>query len=145
MCFVDICQEVIRLAKNALVEDRRIWKAAGFGDGISIDLADHQWRDIAAAPRPEREKLRVYLESLSLENLAKLETVMYIGRGDDDDIHSMYRHLIGLFSDKKRVADDMIQKTPLGDYLEAGLRRAAEQDLDLDGSFWLVETAVELQ
>lgn len=138
MRFTALCRRVAELARAAGVEWERLRREAGFGDELAvIKVGDPRWAAILAAERPMEDVRRTFILSLSLEDIAKIEAVMYVGRGDSDDYHAMYRHLLGMFDSAVEVAGNMLDKVPFAEYLEAGLRKAEEQGLDLDGSLWL--------
>ena len=87
-----------------------------------------------AASRAERA-LVDYLTSLPADVFFKLRTLMYVGRGDSDDIIGPHAHLGDDPNDKDLAASSMVEKTPLPRYLRRGLEAAERASIDLD-SVW---------
>lgn len=84
-------------------------------------------------PRPPCEAaLRSALTALSSQELRKVEVLMYSGR-DRENVHDIQ---MSLLEDSHDVTVHVIMsKSPLVDYLEAGLMRAQSDNIDLDADF----------
>lgn len=81
-------------------------------------------------------KFKSYLSSLPEENLRKLETLMYFGRGDSDDIFDLHDHLkttSPTCEDVIRTIKEKIKTLP--DYLTNALKRARESGIDIEEPF----------
>jgi hypothetical protein len=76
--------------------------------------------------------LRESLERLSLDVLHKLEALMYSGR-DHCDVLEVFRELPK--EDKRATVESILGKSPLYEYLEAGLKIARARKLDLEADF----------
>jgi hypothetical protein len=79
----EVALEVIRLAEERDSEDTAA-ECDRDEDGASRSLSE-ALRELAAGPPPAARNLRDYLKSIRPDVLAKLRTLMYVGRGDGDD------------------------------------------------------------
>lgn len=91
---------------------------------VAADLAAHDGQRF-----PDDRKLRDYLAAQERSVLHKIQTVMYAGRDRDDPLV-----LHGMFSreDERALAAQIASKSPLAEYLLAGLRVVAREGLDLE-------------
>ncbi len=85
-------------------------------------------------PPPEEKKLRQFLDRLPEETVYKLALIMYLGRGDFDtsDLTAEYQALRENFDSPSAVIAEMMEKSPLVDYLTEGLAILANQGIDVD-------------
>jgi hypothetical protein len=85
-------------------------------------------------PPPEERTLEQFLGELPHGLLNKLILVMYLGRGDFgvEDLADVYDDLRQTLSDPKWAASQMMEKTPLADYLADGLAQLEEHGIDVD-------------
>jgi hypothetical protein len=83
---------------------------------------------------PEETDLRDFLNSLPHDQVYQLALIMYLGRGDFDtnDLPANYEALKTTFSDPKHAASQMMEKAPLADYLEDGIRELREHKIKVD-------------
>jgi hypothetical protein len=70
---------------------------------------------------PTYEELKTFLDSLNQDELAEIQALMWIGRGDydKDEWDDVVKEAMSL--DPKRTPDYLIGTPLLGDYLEEGL------------------------
>ena len=123
--------QVMAQAPDAVVKScRRIIEISRRWQG-EVDSAPDSW-DPADLFRigPIESELLDALHSLPPGHAVALQTIMYFGRGDDDDIRRLHAHLTRLEDDVEVAVGMMAEKTALPDYLEAGLTRMAEQGVD---------------
>lgn len=81
-------------------------------------------------------KLRSYLEGLPEDVLHKLETLVYFGRGDDDDIDALHVHIRSTSPAREDVTRTILAKiSALSMYLPCALSRAEELGIDLERPF----------
>ncbi len=86
----------------------------------------------ARNPLPCARTLTETLRALPERDLQKLKVLMYSGR-DDINVHSVRRTLPQTTHDVTVLV--ILEKAPAYLYLEAGLRRAKKDGVDLDGDF----------
>ena len=84
-----------------------------------------------------RKKLNDYLNTLSNEDLGKLETVMYFGRDPEDvhenDISDYHKQLHSPGFDKKNIIRNIGGITSsLGLYFSDAYKKAAQLSIDLE-------------
>lgn len=130
----DAATEAIPLAEERNVEDQGIDEQLGLRIG-------YEWGSDAAlkgrlALRPAGRALLDYLASLPADVLFKLRTLMYVGRGDSDDVIGLHADLGDDPVDVDAAVSSMIEKAPLPRYLQRGLEAAERRSVDLDGD-WL--------
>ena len=85
-------------------------------------------------PRPARDELNGYLESLSKSEVEKLQTLMYAW-GNEDAIHELHRDLKNNTLDRDDAIQTMMGKGSRHLDLAEGLKVAASQSVDLDEPF----------
>jgi len=119
MSFVETVNEVIRLAGSH--QER-----AAVGKGKSV-------RELLLSPEPDA--VEEYLKTLPAEDVFKLQTLMYLGRDGDDNIHEFHRAIVGTDLKPAHAIDTITSKLPLAEYLTDGLERAREMGVDLEASF----------
>lgn len=83
--------EAIRLAEARNAEDQGIQDE--LGGEIAYKLGSSAALRARMAPRPAERALIEYFESLAADLLLKLRTLMYVGRGDADDIIGLHADL----------------------------------------------------
>jgi hypothetical protein len=85
-------------------------------------------------PPPEEAELREFLKTRPPEEIYKLLSLMYLGRGDFDaiGITEMARDLVKTFPAPDQAIRHIMAKGPLADYLADGVRELAAHHLDID-------------
>jgi hypothetical protein len=85
-------------------------------------------------PPPDEKALRKFMTELPADLIYQLVLVMYIGRGDFgvEDLAGSYGYMKEKFADPKWAAWQMMEKTPLADYLSDGLALLEEHAIDVD-------------
>lgn len=121
------------LAEARNTEDQSIDNQ--LGGEIGYELGSEEALKARMMPRPAETKLIGYLESLPEDVLFKLRTLMYVGRGDADDILGLHADLIEDTSDRDHAVSSMFEKSPLPRYLERGLAAAEHASIDLDATW----------
>lgn len=124
--------ETIRLAEARNTEDQAIDNE--LGGEVGYELGSEGALKARMTPRPAETELIRYLESLPEEVLFKLRTLMYVGRGDADDILGLHADLIEDILDRDHAVSSMFEKSPLPRYLERGLMAAEHASIDLDAT-----------
>jgi len=83
-------------------------------------------------PPPEEADLRAFLESLPKATIDRLILIMYLGRGDfgTDDLAGSYEYFKRMFRTPRDAARQMLEKTPLGDYLSDGMEELRKHGID---------------
>ncbi len=78
-------------------------------------------------------KMKVYLAELSERQLRNLETLIYFGRGDEDDLVWLHAHLKSVSPTREDVVRTIIEKIPaLSRYLQSALSSAHRLGMDID-------------
>ena len=123
MRFEDVVHQVIRLAIAVNEESERLEK----------EHPDEGLFRRSEYPRPARDLLLNYLNQLDDEDVFKIEALMYYGRGDEElqDLHEYLTDEQQGF-DRDGAVQQMMEKVPLPEYLETGLRDAQEAGIDLE-------------
>lgn len=137
MTFKDIVVEVIKLSKKCEAESTWIDRKYGLDYEFGVDLIRDMSRisQSICEPHPENDKLREYLNSLSESDVEKLQTIMYVGR-DEDDVPKLHQYLKRNTVDKDDAIRTIMGKGgALHIYLAEGLKVAASQRADLDSPF----------
>lgn len=129
MSFRKVALEVAKLAK---VRESRV--AGAMDDDGPLFRSATELRTENLEEAPERKVLREYMASLPEEVVLKLQTLMYVGR-DRWPFSKMHAHLKSQTPDSADAIRTMVEKTPLGSYLEAGIAIADDWEQDLEGSF----------
>jgi hypothetical protein len=76
-----------------------------------------------------------YLKTLPEDVVMKLLALTTMGKDKNPNIHRIYDDLRGLTRDKTEAIRGMTSKVPLAEYLEKGLKIAAERGIDLEAEF----------
>ncbi len=127
--FEAILLRIIELAKMRNEEHDN--NPRNHGGGMFGELSRQMIEDIVSPP-PHDKALREALLALSMEDLRKLEVLMYSGR-DGDDVFKTNRTLRR--DDRIGMVGTIRSKSPLDRYLIAGLARARRDGVDLEGDF----------
>ncbi|MDI3288055.1 hypothetical protein [Polyangium sp. 15x6] len=117
----------IRLAKARREEyeaDPRYRTRSSTGEAL-----DHAIEDLESPP-PCDKAFNEAIFAIPQEDVWKLAAVMYAGR-DNTDLLTTYRGKVG----NKRVVMSIVEKSPLDEYLEAGLAKAKMDGFDLENGF----------
>lgn len=85
-------------------------------------------------PPSEEEELRAFLATLSDEMIYQLILIMHLGREDfgTDDLARSYEELKGMFGDRESAVSQMLDKSPLADYLLDGLEELRKHNINAD-------------
>jgi hypothetical protein len=143
MKFSEILSQVIDLAKKANVaRAQRAVASGGFPavtSGVQAQGIQVQGQPglIAVPPGPPEERaLFNFLESQSPETIYMLTALMYLGRGDFDarSLLDNFALMGERFGDPRWAAGQMADKIALPQYLEGGLRKAKQANIDLDAT-----------
>lgn len=130
----EIINDVIKLG-DEYKQKQRIHEAE-HGIKGPISLHSQKLNHLSQATQLLDRKLKTYLNTLPEEQLRKLETLMYFGRGEVDDIPYLHEHLKTTSKTKDDVIRTIREKIKaLPDYLTNALRRADESGIDIDESF----------
>ncbi len=98
-----------------------------------IDVAEEA---NAEGGRASEEDLARYLKNLSEENVLKLQTFMYFGAADQDDIHELHEHLTGMTKGQSDAVDTMVAKRlNLPSNLRKALDKSKNLGIDIEASF----------
>jgi serine/threonine-protein kinase len=127
---IRLLNKVIRLFKGASKEYDNLRREIGLGiDSIGIDLFSEKTTEAmsqyASTPKPHKEKFDHFLESLSDDQLALLECVMYGGRdaftsGRAHPLDEMLKQFEE--DDRESRIHSISEKASLDKYLLAGIR-----------------------
>lgn len=135
---IDIVQRVIELSQE--YESKRKIHEAEHGTAEGFFVGERKAEGYFEATEFLDRKIKLYLESLPETELRKLQTLVYFGRGDDDDIFSLHEHLTSVSPTREDVIRTVVEKAPaLSTYLLTALRRVERSGIDIDGSFEKVE------
>lgn len=125
----DVTQKVILAAMRYRVIAEAETKPKSLIIGGMIDITDIQ--EPNESVRKAEAELEKVLMDLSYEEITDLVTLMLIGRENDADMTlestkrflDYWRYLLdrGVFHDKERLIDYMVEKAPLHEYLQRGL------------------------
>lgn len=139
MSFGSVVAKVISLANEQALEDDRIEHEAGFfkkdPNRSFLDryvLSSPEWAAYMAAPTPAQDALHTFLKTLDRVTVSKIQTLMYVGLGNDD-LRGLHKRIGGC--SKKDAVRTIMEKAPLAEYLAAGLIRARKIYVDIEGSF----------
>lgn len=105
-------------------------------DARGRDAADDdEAEDVAVGATESERALYQALVELPLASLQRLQTLMYFGRGDADDLlwlhHDLHGEAEGGAREAAQIAYSMVEKAPLAWYLRAGVERARAAGIDL--------------
>jgi hypothetical protein len=126
----EVTVEVIRLAEKRNEEDRAADRDRGADR--TYTLGSDALRELTAGPPPAEKALLIYLSSLPPDILTKLRTLMYVGRGDANDVLDFHADLGADGEDMDRIIFSMAGKSPLPRYLQRGIEVADAAKVDLD-------------
>ncbi|MDR3666225.1 MAG: protein kinase [Ignavibacteriaceae bacterium] len=123
---IQLINKVIDLHNKVKHDDDKLEKATGF-DGKHINLGERSALEMSQflqSPRPHKEALRDFIDSLAENDLALIEAVMYGGR--DALINGRAHPLDKMLSQFKSDSRDsrifsIMDKAPLGQYLLKGM------------------------
>ena len=108
MDFAQIIQRVIDMAERANAE----------GDSFSED-------DLAK-----------YLKNLYETDVLKLQTFMYFGRAEQDDVHELHEHLKGMTDSQDDAVKTIVAKRlSLPSDLRKALEKSKDLGIDIEASF----------
>src|SRR4051812_43730431 len=81
---------------------------------------------------PEEEALRDLFSNLPEKTIYQLLLIMYLGRGDysTDDLAGRYEDLRHKFEKPEWAVSQMMEKTPLAEYLRDGLDELMKSGID---------------
>jgi hypothetical protein len=120
----EVIEQVIILAREANASVRTAPEGVGADDLRSI-----------VKPSTEAERrLKEFILSQSVAVVYTLTLVMYAGRGDFpiENFLEQYEEMRDTFDSPMRAAGQMMEKVPLPEYLEDGLRMLREANIDVD-------------
>ena len=126
MTFTAVLQRLQELAL-ALQTARRADVA---GRGVVCDLSEP-----FEPPLPERQAFREYCQILSPAQLYMAIMVMYAGRndfGETFDILDRFEQMSDTFHSPDWAIGQMLEKSPLPDYLADGIRRLNRMGVEID-------------
>jgi hypothetical protein len=127
MTISEIAKEVIHLARvaRAKVENNQ--------DEQLLDWCYRLLRENRSPVENTRE-LRDYLLGQSVAVIYTLTLIMYVGRGDIrvTDFRVLYDRVRWIFPTSREAVNQMVEKAPLPDYLDKGLRLFAAEGIDAD-------------
>jgi len=135
MAFVDIVDDVIDLAKNALAKDQKLHQK--YGLELGIRYGDPKTDEYLKEANGLRDNLADYLNNLSSDEIRKLETVMYFGRDSEDDhgndLPAYHAKLHPTDFDKSDIIRNIIEKySSLESYFREAYKKAARLSIDLE-------------
>ena len=135
MSFENIVKDVVTLAKTAVEEDEKIYQKHGLKLGITY--GDQKSIEYLKEAESLRNDLTDYLNTLSSDEVRKLETVMYFGRDREDDhendIPAYHTKLHPTGFDKSDIIRNIIDKySSLELYFSDACKKAADLSIDLE-------------
>ena len=128
--FRDVVLKVIALGDAA---NREYDNQSKNRKGAAVALPVALGANIAA--RPAKQALKEYVQSLSDDDVMKLQTLMYAGRDDDRDIPGLHEYLADNTRGRGDAIMTMTDKWPLPEYLLGGLAIADGAGVDIEGRF----------
>ena len=130
----EIINDVIKLSEEYKTK-HRVHEAEHGVEG-TISIKSPKLKHLSQATKLLDRKLLSYLKSLPEEKLRKLETLMYYGRGEVDDIPYLHEHLKTTSHTKDDVIRTIREKIRvLPEYLKNAIRRARESNIDIEEPF----------
>lgn len=134
MSMRETVQRVIELSEE--YEAKRQVHTEEHGVELGLELGTQKSEHYFEATERLPLKLARFLEMPSLSELLKLQTLVYFGRGDDEDIRRLHEHLKETTPNREDVTRTLISKIgALTRYLESALARAEERGMDIEGPF----------
>ena len=135
MPFVNIVNDVVALAQTAVEEDENLHQKHGLR--LGIQHGDPKTGEYLKAAEGLSNDLTDYLNSLSSDEIRKLETVMYFGRDSEDDhgndLSAYHAKLHPTDLEKSDIIRNIIEKYPsLELYFSDAYKKAAELSIDLE-------------
>jgi|GEM_PF-3728558 len=142
MKFAKILSQVIDLAKKANSARAQRARASNAFPAVTSGVQGQGIQVLGqpgvAVPSslPEERALFQFIESQPPETIYLLTALMYLGRGDFDAgrLADNYGLMAQRFGDQRSAARQMADKIALPQYLEEGLRKASQANLDLDAT-----------
>lgn len=97
-----------------------------------IDMAE---RANAEGGRYSEDDLARYLKNLPEEHVFKLQTLMYFGPADQDDVHELHEHLTGMTKGQDDAVDTIVAKhLNLASNLRKALDKSKNLGIDIEAS-----------
>ncbi len=129
MKFSEIVPRVIAMAREA----NKARLAEGLHDDSPI-LASGADLTAARLRTSAERRLHEFLEAQPPSVAYLLTAIMYLGRGDFDakEVVDQYTDMRETFGGQKWAARQMLERLPLPEYLEEGLKKLARARLDVD-------------
>lgn len=118
-----IVNKVIHLASNRK-NSERLFMSKYYPNGVSMaSTSKYNNTSEYQQYKADEKDLDDYLESLEYDDIKDLQTLMYLGREDENNFVEMRRSLDlrGWNRDKRIEAYQMVEKLPLDEYLTTGI------------------------
>lgn len=100
---------------------------------------DSPFIDVGSAPsrgpggrRGFGASLEAFLRERSFQELLALQTIYYLGRGDDHDVLRLHRYLLSVTPDKEDAAETLAGKLPLHECLRAGMHCVGASGFEIE-------------
>lgn len=124
---IKLIKKIISLFKTVKKEEDHLRQKAGLQKGVINFSEDHRaWSEFISAPKPKRNEFQKFIESLSDNELALIEVVMYGGRDASSAIGRAHplEEMLEQFSDDSRESRlyAITTKGALDIYLTAGIK-----------------------
>src|SRR4051794_35886994 len=114
MTVKEAADQVIRLAEARNAEHQAIDDELGGQIGYKLGSSA---LSALQTTRPAETALIAYIEALPVEVTFKLRTLMYVGRGDANDILDFHADLMEDHSEVQGAIISIVEKSPLSSYL----------------------------
>lgn len=128
-----VISKTIELAQARHDEAEERIRVRGSALFLAADLVEERrlrgWKR-----EPADQALRDFLLAQPLPVLQKIQAVMYAGRGDDD-VLDLFDYLSGDDDDHFATAAQIASKSPLAEYLRAGLTETIRAKVDLEADW----------
>lgn len=122
--------QVIDLARRRNEERDALEAKHGVRGAVTLDRP--KLVASATSPRLAERALVAHLTRVEHEQLLKLQSLMYFGRGDDDDLKALYEDFLERPEKHEITVDGMVSKSPLDEYLADALAKAKRLGIDID-------------
>lgn len=125
---------LIQASAAAEAEDRELAIEYGIDTTLGTNILDPKSIDFAFADRPKETEIISYLNELDHNTLLWLETLLYLGRRDDDsNVYSIHSHLSSMNESKEEIIRSIVEKRgAFARYYIMAINVLRQENIDID-------------
>lgn len=135
MSFIETVSNIILIAEEESIKDENLKTKHGVGEVFTF--GSPETNAYMSEARSLENSLKTYLNTLSIETLGKLETIMYFGRDSEDihnnDIPEFHQEIHPEGINRTDVVRNISEKRPaLETYFNDAKRKADDLSINLE-------------